>query len=388
MKDSEIKYNSTSCLGGKLLLLGIAIFILTGCRSPKEPQSTQEDMSMELHWEDNHVSGTLCEGVTVDADFPEMSHITDYDIISAHMAAPDESEIDAIKAYLFKNDAPEDIEEIWVEEDQMLGYHVKGDKRGMTVYQAPCEKGVYFYDNEAYPWPDLYYEYSIRPNKSDDITDEIELFAHAGKEDLAFMKRDEAIDTVQKYLEEWGIDTLGEPMVFSIKGSDLYQLLEYWNEIDFYDTPITGTPEEKLDCYYMVFDTGYQNIPYTYFEQPFGGVYAIGARLFVRFTDQGIVWMSEYGSQYEVEEILEEHETCISLEQALEKVKAHYENMVSVSELRLEKIYFQYAPSDLEAETGTYTFVPNWSFQMAGEIQGEMTYLDRISINAITGELI
>lgn len=153
------------------------------------------------------------------------------------------------------------------------------------------------------------------------------------------MKRSKAVDTVKKYLKEWGFDTVGEPLVFSVQGSDLCQLLEYWNEIDFYDTPIAGTPKEKLDCYYMVFDTGYHQIPYTYFEQAFAAV------------------------------------------------KEYYENMVAVSDLEIEKIYFQYVPSDVDRKTETYTFRPTWIFQTAGEIQGEKLYLERVSVDGITGEV-
>ena len=153
------------------------------------------------------------------------------------------------------------------------------------------------------------------------------------------MKRSEAVDTAKKYLKEWGFDTVGEPLVFSVQGSDLHQLLEYWNEIDFYDTPIAGTPKEKLDCYYMVFDTGYHQIPYTYFEQAFAAV------------------------------------------------KEYYENMVAVSDLEIEKMYFQYVPSDVDRKTETYTFRPTWIFQTTGEIQGEKLYLERVSVDGITGEV-
>ena len=299
--------------GKRLFLLGTAIFLLGGCAPRETPQSVQESKNARLQYEERHVSGTLCEGVTVDADLPDMSRITEYDVILARMTEPKERDIQSVKEYLFRKDAPEKIMEKRAEDGCMLHYYVPVDgteeERRMVVYLTPGERGLSFSDTQACPWPAIY------------------------------LKRSKAVDTVKKYLKEWGFDTVGEPLVFSVQGSDLHQLLEYWNEIDFYDTPIAGTPKEKLDCYYMVFDTGYHQIPYTYFEQAFAAV------------------------------------------------KEYYENMVAVSDLEIEKIYFQYVPSDVDRKTETYTFRPTWIFQTAGEIQGEKLYLERVSVDGITGEV-
>ena len=299
--------------GKRLFLLGTAIFLLGGCAPRETPQSVQESKNARLQYEERHVRGTLCEGVTVDADLPDTSRITEYDVILARMTEPKERDIQSVKEYLFRKDAPEKIVEKRTVDGDMLHYYVPVDgteeERRMVVYLTPGERGLSFSDTQACPWPAIY------------------------------LKRSKAVDTVKKYLKEWGFDTVGEPLVFSVQGSDLHQLLEYWNEIDFYDTPIAGTPKEKLDCYYMVFDTGYHQIPYTYFEQAFAAV------------------------------------------------KEYYENMVAVSDLEIEKIYFQYVPSDVDRKTETYTFRPTWIFQTAGEIQGEKLYLERVSVDGITGEV-
>lgn len=299
--------------GKRLFLLGTAIFLMGGCAPRETPQSVQESKNAQLQYEECRVSGTLCEGVTVDADLPDMSRITEYDVILARMTEPKERDIQSVKEYLFRKDAPEKIMEKRTEDGCMLHYYVPVDgteeERRMVVYLTPGERGLSFSDTQACPWPAIY------------------------------LKRSKAVDTVKKYLKEWGFDTVGEPLVFSVQGSDLYQLLKYWNEIDFYDTPIAGTPKEKLDCYYMVFDTGYHQIPYTYFEQAFAAV------------------------------------------------KEYYENMVAVSDLEIEKIYFQYVPSDVDRKTETYTFRLTWIFQTTGEIQGEKLYLERVSVDGITGEV-
>ena len=74
--------------GKRLFLLGTAIFLLGGCASRETPQSVQESKNARLQYEERRVSGTLCEGVTVDADLPDMSRITEYDVILARMTGP------------------------------------------------------------------------------------------------------------------------------------------------------------------------------------------------------------------------------------------------------------------------------------------------------------
>ena len=53
----------------------------------------------------------------------------------------------------------------------------------------------------------------------------------------------------------------------------------------------------------MIFDTGYQGIPYTFFQRAVDGRYYDGARLELHFTEQGIIQMEYHWAEYEVEEL-------------------------------------------------------------------------------------
>ena len=113
--------------GKRLFLLGTAIFLLGGCAPRETPQSVQESKNARLQYEERHVRGTLCEGVTVDADLPDMSRITEYDVILARMTGPRERDIQSVKEYLFRKDAPEKIVEKRTVDGDMLHYYVPVD---------------------------------------------------------------------------------------------------------------------------------------------------------------------------------------------------------------------------------------------------------------------
>lgn len=141
--------------GKRLFLLGTAIFLLGGCASRETPQSVQESKNARMQYEERRVSGTLCEGVTVDADLPDMSRITEYDVILARMTEPKERDIQSVKEYLFRKDAPEKIMEKRAEDGCMLHYYVPVDgteeERRMIVYLTPGERGLSFFDTQACP---------------------------------------------------------------------------------------------------------------------------------------------------------------------------------------------------------------------------------------------
>ena len=137
----------------------------------------------------------------------------------------------------------------------------------------------------------------------------------------------------------------------------------------------------------MIFDTGYQGIPYTFFQRAVDGRYYDGARLELHFTEQGIIQMEYHWAEYEVEE-LEQQKSCLSIEEAFACLRRHFEQTVLTSEIDIPKIYFQYVPVNAGETKGSYVFVPAWVFQPAGDVAGTYNYLDPVLINAITGEEI
>ena len=113
--------------------------------------------STDLTYTDSHVTGTLCEGVLVDAELPDLSEVSSYPVISGRMKETDEKVIRQVMDYFFRNHKPEEIHEQKSPESEMVNYYIPGSgenwKKSFAIYQAADETGFYFSDDEAYPYP-------------------------------------------------------------------------------------------------------------------------------------------------------------------------------------------------------------------------------------------
>ena len=100
-----------------LLALGGLVCLLCACGAGAEDPGAGVVLgSTDLLYEDGHVSGELCEGVTVDADIPDLSAVTSYDIVSAHMTLPDEDVLRSMRDYVFAGYSEDEIAEEHPEE--------------------------------------------------------------------------------------------------------------------------------------------------------------------------------------------------------------------------------------------------------------------------------
>lgn len=370
-----------------VLLCTVCAALLSACAPKDKALISSAEEANDLTYTDSHVAGTLCEGVLVDAELPDLSEVSSYPVISGRMKETDEKVIRQVMDYFFRNHKPEEIREQKSLESEMVNYYIPGSgenwKKSFAIYQAADETGFYFSDDEAYPYPYITDDRALFPTPGTEIAP----FVDSGIVDLPFMTREEAVKTVQKQLKQWGIPMIGKPLVYTLDGGNLYELLDNWNQNGYLQTDLSGVSRKMLDCYYMIFDTGYQGIPYTFFQRAVDGRYYDGARLELHFTEQGIIQMEYHWAEYEVEE-LEQQKSCLSIEEAFACLKRHFEQTVLTSEIDIPKIYFQYVPVSAEEAEGSYVFVPAWVFQPAGEVAGTYNYLDPVLINAITGEEI
>ena len=248
------------------------------------------------------------------------------------------------------------------------------------------------FDNfEQYPFYRVQYDRTIPILEGS----EIERFTGDEQEDLGFMKKEEAVSKVEKQLREWKINPIGEPLLFHLDGNRMYEFLLQWNEEHpSHAYPLKEEAVEALDCYYMIFDTGYNGIPYTCFEfaEYETDSYANRAQLELYFTKDGIVGFNYSYADYEIDGTLEEHDAPITLDQALSQVRTRYEDLVVTSAVEIENIFFQYVPQNPDSETGSVTLVPAWVFQpkTSMTVDGEVSefYQDIVVVHAITGEVI
>lgn len=373
-----------------ILLSGILAAFLCSCGGTDSNVSTAELGSVNLNDTGNHVSGTLCEGVTVDADIPDLSAVTEYDIVRVRQQLPKDEILDAMKDYVFEGCQPSEIKKEYSEEDLHTNFYIGSDdglkERIFGITEQPGMQGVRWFNRVDDSGMDcVSYVYGISP-KSQKISE-------FDVPELGFSSRDDAVKSVEKRLEEWDIETIGEPTVFAVDGE---KVLEWLNE-DRERFQICSVPSdvkaEQLDCYYMLFGTGYQNIPYTFYDAVYSdGTYMSGARLTVVLTRDGIASMEYDRADYAVQKTVERHRKVITLGQALSVVQKRYEELIATEETCIPKIYFQYVPTEPDMENGSCTMVPAWVFQPAVTAVQDGTaqeqYLDPIFVHAITGEII
>lgn len=377
-----------------LVLSGITASFLCACNSNEKAidKLASTDLTYtDLTYTDDHVSGTLCDGVTVDADIPDLSAVTTYDIVSAYMKLPDDETIQSMKNYLFAGYTENEIKQEQAEEYQLTNFYIEGSPtqpaRDFAIYNTPGARGIFFYNFEAYPYTRMQYSYAL---PIDDPQSAMYPFAQSQETDLPFMNREDAVAAVEEQLTKWEITTIGDPLSFTVDGATVYELLMNWKEQGFGDDPVEGVQPEELDCYHMIFDVGYNNIPYTYFD--FGsearGDFTHGAILQVHFTKKGIVQLDYTFADYAIDEVLEKHDKIISLDQAMGQVQKYYGGLLNFSGIHIPRIYFQYIPTNPDKETGVCILVPAWIIQPATYSAESEIYLDRIAIQAITGEII
>ena len=384
-----------------LLALGGLTCLLCACSMGAEDPGAEVALgSTDLLYEDGHVSGELCEGVVVDADIPDLSAVTSYDIVSAHLILPDEDVIQSMRDYVFAGRSEDEIQyEYETAEDgkskrYQLYYIGEATEetyydRVLSVHSYPDSKHMHFSNYEAYPYERIGYSNDI-PVSEDSL-----FGPFAEQRDLSFLPREEAVDAVRAQLAEWEIETIGEPLVFCMDGEGMYQLLtELYDEKNRPPVPLDETRKEELEYYYMVFDVGYQNIPYTRFDfqSKSSALPGYGARVYVMYCAQGIVDLEYSWANYAIDGTLEEHDAAITLDQALSQVRTRYEDLVVTSAVEIENIFFQYVPAPWDETSGSCTFVPAWVFQpkTSMTVDGEVSefYQKIVVVHAITGEVI
>lgn len=354
-----------------LLFSSFSVMILCSCGS--SDTNTTELGSTDLTYTDTHVSGTLCDGVTVDADIPDLSNVSSYDIVSARLQLPNQKVLQSMNDYVFRNVPASEIK--CQELDKELAEYTALDKISFGICKSPDKPYIVFTNQKQYP--------NILPH----ITHEIPLEQQSKKfslkkENLTFMSQTEAVQTVEKQLAAWDIHPIGTPQVFCIDGTTWYSQL---------DDPVPTKSPQDLDCYYMIFQTGYHNIPYTWFEYHISSIDTPASILEVFFSKDGIISFDYSYANYIVESTLQSSSSAITLDQALSQIKTYYNELIPTSDTFIHNIYFQYVPTNLTQEN-MYTLVPAWIIQPSiNDTSSEEvieTYLDVIAVNAITGDII
>lgn len=389
------------------LLFGVTIYSLYACSKESSGTAQTTDLGQtDLNYIEDHVSGTLYKGITVDADIPDLSSISSYDIVSAHLQPPDQKLIQSLKDYIFAGYAADEIEMEYTAEDQHTNFFVAAEEpqywhAGLTLIEYPGAERISITNNDAW---DSGGQYADNIHKSIPMETQVGMFT---KDELDFMSPAAAIETVMTQLSEWNIQPIKKPEVYCLD----YETLLHHEHLFLAQQSDTFRPElgKELDCYFMIFETGYNNIPYSFYEfySSASGEMTLGASLQVYFTAAGIIDLSYDHADYAIDQVLEVHDEIITLDQAMSQVAKQYEELIVTANIHIPKIYFQYVPTTDGIKIGrapeTYQsiLVPAWIIQPAFynfavydsavydfdiDSADSETYLDPIVIHAITGQ--
>lgn len=138
-----------------LLFSSFSVIVLCSCGS--SGMNTTELGSTDLTYTDTHVSGTLCDGVTVDADIPDLSSVSSYDIVSAHMQQLDDASIKSIKQYVFRGYTADEIKKEVISEEQHTNYFTDSTVTAnhvditLSLFAQPGQQGIIFTRFKDYP---------------------------------------------------------------------------------------------------------------------------------------------------------------------------------------------------------------------------------------------
>lgn len=377
-----------------ILVFAMIPFSLSSC-APKETNIGQaaDFEPTDLVYTEGHVSGELCEGVSVDTEIPDLSLVSSYDIVSAHLQNPEEAVVQSMKNYIFRGYDESEIQKEYAQEDQHTNYFIAAEPpwywyAGMAIIEYPGYQRINLENTDAWLSGGSYVN---NVNRWMPLADQVGMFT---QNELPFMRPADAVKIVQKQLAEWDIKPIGDPEIYCL---DHHTLINH-NELLIAQQSDTFRPElgAKLDCYFMIFEVGYHNIPYSSFEfrSSDAGEAVMGANLHVYFSADGIINMSYQYANYAIDNVLEKHEEAIPLDQAMSQVKQHYEELIVTSGIHIANIYFEYVPTidgnriGRESETAQSILVPAWIIQPATYNMGIEVYLDPIVIHAISGQNI
>lgn len=364
-------------------LLFVCLF-LTACSKSEPVHDKLGNDQIDVAVASGNAQGNLIQGVTVNAYTPNLDKVDAYAIVSAHVVFPDDLILQSMKDFIFSSVAEADVfPEATGDPDRVLWSTSEGAYGPwMGYYDYPEYKSITLVDGDALMSGGEYvrYEPSI-PLESQTLS----VFT---SEELEFMDKQQAIAQVKDQLAAWNIQTIGDPKVFCL---DTYTLI---NQLDLEDTK--RETDQSLDCYLMVFEVGYNGIPYSDLEyvSAVTGDLAYSTRLSVLFTQKGIIHFECQQIDYEIDKVISSSSEIISLQEAFEILTQQFAEIVITTPIEISEIALQYIPTTdgehfgIDPENGESILIPAWVFKPSIDSYDGKEYLDPIVLNAITGQNI
>ena len=364
-------------------LLFVCLF-LAACSKSEPVYDQLGNDQIDVAVASGNAQGNLIQGVTVNACTPNLDKVDAYEIVSAHVVFLDNLILQDMKDFIFSSVSEADVfQEDTGDPNRALWSTSKGaNGPWMGYYDYPEYKSITLVDGDALMSGGEYvrYEPSI-PLESQALS----IFT---SNELEFMDKQQAIVQVEKQLATWNIRPIGDPKVFCL---DTHTLI---NQLDLEDVKIET--DNTLDCYLMVFNIGYNGIPYSDLEfvSAVTGDLAYSTRLNVLFTQKGIIHFECQQIDYKIDEVISKSSEIITLQKAFEILAQEFSEIIITTPIEISEIALQYIPTTdgehfgIIQENGKTILVPAWVFKPSIDSYDGEVYLDPIVLNAITGQKI
>jgi len=222
------------------------------------------------------------------------------------------------------------------------------------------------------------------PGTGNYIRDDLDLIYK--KTDLERIDKNEAVKAFSSIVEKLGISTHKEPKVYVL---DYNTLMQEWEDFNLKD----GTPAPKWnksdEAYLIEFEEDADGLPiskYGYID-PEKGIPLNGGRIFGVVSEEGLLSFSCSGI-FDTTGYSEDVDV-VSLNVALNSIKAKFENIILTDPIEITEISLKLLPVCVNANTYQINLVPVWTFQATQSVE-KITQKIKYSIfiNGITGDEI
>lgn len=204
-----------------------------------------------------------------------------------------------------------------------------------------------------------------------DVMKNMDLIKQRRNHDLSFMPRQQAIAEVKKQLTSLGIPVYDVVDTYALDYQTLQKEEKILKESGELVNPKTGKLTMKDgwskadDFYFMVFRTGYNNIPV--YPLNHGSYQAntivYSGNISVCYSHRGWEFLSLI-YEYQKTAVDQKGLPIISLDKALAAVKLKYENVILTNPTTITSIELDYVPSLINRSRDEYRLVPAWCFKL------------------------
>lgn len=200
----------------------------------------------------------------------------------------------------------------------------------------------------------------------------------ANDDELSKFSRNDAVRRVNEFLEKIGVTNYGEPKISPIKADFANEILiDFKKRIEETGEAFDYTPwTEAEECYYLRYPLIYNNLELStdMISIPKGEWGVIGTYIEAVVSKNNIIRVM--GNDIYSENIEKSDEISINcnFNQALEKLKNYYSNLVLDNSITFYNCKLIYFPDDVSDDRMTVTFMPAWRFNGYSQLEEMRIY--------------